>query len=197
MELFSPWMVVICWHSLLCVNQPNFWFHSFSKFVSPWAARSCTSDMSRTRQHARPWPPYSGHHLIHHTQGPPPLTSTGKPAPIDVLGARESELIPAPLILSTLTSHASRPRRAPRPVCWLAQTTERITAIHAQAPRLRLRISGDRTARGTSHPRAGAMHLFAHFWRVRDTLPRHGVPRLTKENISRCFYFEFPTNTTT
>ena len=43
-ESFSPWMVVILSHSLLWVNQANFWFHSFSKPASPLDARSCTAE---------------------------------------------------------------------------------------------------------------------------------------------------------
>jgi len=54
----------------------------------------------------RPLATVPGHHVqIHHTQGPPPLTSSGKPAPFDVLGARENELILAPL----LHPHFTRP----------------------------------------------------------------------------------------
>jgi hypothetical protein len=78
MELFSPWMVVICWHSLLCVNQPNFWFHSFSKFVSPWAARSCTRERARKRQQARPLATVPGR--------PPPDPSHARPTAVDVVG---------------------------------------------------------------------------------------------------------------
>mmetsp|Transcript_17102 Transcript_17102/g.25120 ORF Transcript_17102/g.25120 Transcript_17102/m.25120 type:complete len:102 (+) Transcript_17102:203-508(+) len=39
-ESFCPWIVVIFSHSADFVNQANFWFHSFSKALSPLAARS-------------------------------------------------------------------------------------------------------------------------------------------------------------
>ena len=81
-----------------------------------------------------------GNHLhIHHTQGPPPFTSSGKPAPFAVLGARGNELIPAPL----LEIQTRRPRAS-----WLAQTADRIPqAIQAHAPRLRVRVAVDGAAR--------------------------------------------------
>jgi len=39
-ESFCPWIVVIFSHSADFVNHANFWFHSFSKALSPLAARS-------------------------------------------------------------------------------------------------------------------------------------------------------------